>query len=124
MKKLLSIVLIFLMILPMVYSEEGDIYEFTEENLKAYTQEVIEGAYAEKDLEIADLRKKHEFEILDKDEEIEKKDAQREADMAEILGLKIKTEAQEKLLKWTPWIVVGSVTAGIVGGILIGRNID
>lgn len=121
MKKVISILLITFTLLPMF--AEDPIYEFTEQELREYVSEIISDAYDKKDQEIAELKKEHELEILDKDFIIDNQELTIDGDAVKILGLEIKTDAQSAFIKWTPVIIIGSIGAGIVGGILIGRNL-
>ncbi len=122
MKKIIAILLISLTFAPIAFADDN-VYVFTEEQLREYTEEIVEDAYFTKDLEIANLMKTHDLIVLDKDFMIDTQELTIEGDAIKILGLEVKNKAQSTFIKWTPVIIVGSIAAGIVGGILIGRNL-
>ena len=106
MKRIISILLISLTLVPFIFSEDV-VYEFTEAQLREYVEEVISDAYFNKDLEIADIKRDHDLIILDKDFEIEKRDLVIEGDAAIILGLKVENKDQAVFIKWNHVIIVG-----------------
>lgn len=123
MKKIIMFLLIISLSSFMLPAE--DVYEFTESELTAYVQEVIEDAFAVKEAEIVELKRNHEISIIDlessHDKEIALFELNLQATLDENAGLNKTIRKQTIFIRWSPVIIATATTLGVILGIKIAQ---